>query len=147
MDRGAHRNSDVPVLAFFIVGYAGGQSIIIVHEPSGIHVSGHGQYQPHVHHLVTGAPSTLQPQTRARLERHSHLPSPAMVCASVNPSGDALTAVASTLLKAKAVLVCSSCRAPHSRRTFTLLTDPQSIMAIGLQFMTSKVMERVPVPD
>ncbi len=28
-----------------------------------------------------------------------------------------------------------------------LLTDPQSIMAIGLHFMTSKVMERVPVSD
>jgi hypothetical protein len=32
-------------------------------------------------------------------------------------------------------------------QTFTLLTDPQSIMAIGLRFMTSKVMARVPVAD
>jgi hypothetical protein len=35
----------------------------------------------------------------------------------------------------------------YDAQTFTLLTDPQSIMAIGLRFMTSKVMERVPVPD
>ena len=26
-------------------------------------------------------------------------------------------------------------------------SDPQSIMAMGLRFMTSKVMERVPVAD
>jgi len=32
-------------------------------------------------------------------------------------------------------------------QTFTLLTDPQSIMAIGLRFLTSKVMARVPVAD
>jgi hypothetical protein len=32
-------------------------------------------------------------------------------------------------------------------QTFTLLKDPQSIMAIGLRFMTSKVMARVPVAD
>ena len=32
-------------------------------------------------------------------------------------------------------------------QTFTLLTDPQSIMAIGLRFMTSKFMEHVPVLD
>ena len=32
-------------------------------------------------------------------------------------------------------------------QTFTLLTDPLSIMAIGLRFMTFKVMERVPVAD
>ena len=35
----------------------------------------------------------------------------------------------------------------YDAQTFTLLTDPQSIMAIGLRVMTSKVMERVPVPD
>jgi hypothetical protein len=35
----------------------------------------------------------------------------------------------------------------YDAQTFTLLTDPQSIMAIGLRFMTSKVMERVPVLD
>ena len=32
-------------------------------------------------------------------------------------------------------------------QTFTLLTDPQTIMAIGLRFMTSKVMAHVPVAD
>ena len=32
-------------------------------------------------------------------------------------------------------------------QTFTPLTDPQSIMTIGLRFMTSKVMARVPVAD
>ena len=32
-------------------------------------------------------------------------------------------------------------------QTFTLLTDPQSIMTIGLRFMTSKVMARIPVAD
>ncbi len=32
----------------------------------------------------------------------------------------------------------------YDAQTFTLLTDPQSIMGIGLRFMTSKVMERVP---
>ena len=31
--------------------------------------------------------------------------------------------------------------------TFTLLTTPQSIMAMGLRFMTSKVMARTPVTD
>ena len=35
----------------------------------------------------------------------------------------------------------------YDAQTFTLLTDPQSIMAISLRFMTSKVMERVPVLD
>jgi hypothetical protein len=35
----------------------------------------------------------------------------------------------------------------YDAQTFTLLTDPQSIMVIGLRFMTSKVIERVPVPD
>jgi len=71
----------------------------------------------------------------------------------VNPSDDALTAVASTLLNAKAVRVegasltpcfLRSCRAPHSCLRVELL---QSIMAISLRFMNSKVMERVPVPD
>jgi hypothetical protein len=33
----------------------------------------------------------------------------------------------------------------YDAQTFTLLTDPQSIMAISLRFMTSKGMERVPV--
>ena len=41
----------------------------------------------------------------------------------------------------------SICRRVYDAQTFTLLTDPQSIMAIGLRFMTSKVMERVPVSD
>ena len=35
----------------------------------------------------------------------------------------------------------------NDAQTFTLLTDPQSIMVIGLRFMTSKVMERVSVAD
>ena len=35
----------------------------------------------------------------------------------------------------------------YDAQTFTLLTDPQSIMAISLRIMISKVMERVPVPD
>ena len=35
----------------------------------------------------------------------------------------------------------------YDAEIFTLLTDPPSIMAIGLRFMTSKVMERMPVPD
>ena len=83
----------------------------------------------------------------------------------VNSSGDALTAVASTLLNAKAVRLEGASLTPkqvhafcdhvellirarvYDAQTFTLLTDPQSIMAIGLRFMTSKVMERVPVPD
>jgi len=37
------------------------------------------------------------------------------------------------------------CARVYDAQTFTLLTDSQSIMAIGLRFMTSKVMERVPV--
>ena len=83
----------------------------------------------------------------------------------VNSSGDVLTAVASTLLNAKAVRLEGASLTPkqvhafcdhvelliracmYDAQTFTLLTDPQSIMAIGLRFMTSKVMERVPVPD
>ncbi len=39
VDRGADRDSAFPVQTFFIVGCAGGQCIIIVHEPSGPHVS------------------------------------------------------------------------------------------------------------
>ncbi len=80
-------------------------------------------------------------------------------------SGDALTAVASILLNAKAVrlegasltskqvhVFCDHVELlirdrVYDSQTFTLLTDPQSIMAIGLRFMTYKVMERVPVPD
>jgi hypothetical protein len=83
----------------------------------------------------------------------------------VNPSGDALTTVASTLLNAKAVRLEGASLTPkqvhafcdhvdllirahvYDAQTFTLLTDPQSIMAISLCFMTSKFMERVPVPD
>ena len=34
----------------------------------------------------------------------------------------------------------------YNAQTFMLLTDPHSIMAISLRFMTSKVMERVLVP-
>ena len=82
-----------------------------------------------------------------------------------NSSGDALTAVASTLLNAKAVRLEDASLTPnqvhafcdhvellirarvYDAQTFTLLTDPQSIMAIDLRFMTSKVMERVPVPN
>jgi hypothetical protein len=83
----------------------------------------------------------------------------------VNPSGDALTTVASILLNAKAVRLEGASLTPkqvhafcdhvdllirahvNDAQTFTLLTDPQSIVAISLCFMTSKVMERVPVPD
>ena len=43
--------------------------------------------------------------------------------------------------------VTTSSSRVYDAQTFTLLTDPQSIMAIGLRFMTSKVMERVPVAD
>ena len=68
----------------------------------------------------------------------------------VNFSGDALTAVASTLLNAKAVRLEGASLTPkqvhafcdhvkllirarvHDTQTFTLLTDPESIMAIGL---------------
>jgi len=68
----------------------------------------------------------------------------------VNPSGDALTAVASTLLNAKAVRIEGASLTPkqvhafcdhvellirahvYDAQTFTLLTDPQSIMSIGL---------------
>jgi hypothetical protein len=82
-----------------------------------------------------------------------------------NPAGDALTAVASTFLNAKAVRLegasltpkqvyafCDHvelliCARVYDAQTFTLLRDPQSIMAISLRFMTSKVMERVPVLD
>ena len=82
-----------------------------------------------------------------------------------NASVTALTAVASTLLNAKAVRLEGASLTPkqvhafcdhvellirarvYDAQTFTLLTDPQSIMAIGLRFMTSKVMERVPVLD
>ena len=35
----------------------------------------------------------------------------------------------------------------NDAQTFTLLTDPQSIMAIGLHFMTSKVMGHMPFPN
>jgi hypothetical protein len=77
----------------------------------------------------------------------------------VNPSGDALTAVASTRLNAKAVRLEGASLTPkqvhafcdhvellirgrvYDAQTFTLLTDPQSIMATGLRFMISKVME------
>jgi hypothetical protein len=83
----------------------------------------------------------------------------------VNPSGDALTTVASTLLYAKAVRLEGASLTPkqvhafcdyvellirarvYDAQTFTLLTNPQSIMAISLRFMTYKVMERVQIPD
>jgi hypothetical protein len=74
---------------------------------------------------------------------------------SLLPSGDALTTVASTLLNAKAVRLEGASLTPkqvhafydhvellirarvYDAQTFTLLTDPQPIMAIGLHFMTS----------
>jgi hypothetical protein len=83
----------------------------------------------------------------------------------VNPSGDALTTVASTLLNAKAVRLEGASLTPkqvhafcnhvellirarmYDTQTFTLLTDPQSIMAISLRFMTSNVIERVQITD
>ena len=81
------------------------------------------------------------------------------------PAGTALNAVASTLLNVKSMRLegasvtskqvhafCDHIELlirsrVYDAQTFTLLTDPQSIMAIGLRFMTSKVMERVPVAD
>ena len=39
---------NIPVQSVITVGCAGEQRIIIVHEPSGTNVSGHGQYQSHV---------------------------------------------------------------------------------------------------
>jgi hypothetical protein len=77
----------------------------------------------------------------------------------INPSGDALNVIASTLLNAKAVRLEGASLTPkqvhafcdhvellirarvYDAQTFTLLTDPQSIMATGLRFMISKVME------
>ena len=46
VDKGVDHVSAVPVQPVIIVGCAGGQRIIIVHEPSGSHVD--GQYQPDV---------------------------------------------------------------------------------------------------
>jgi hypothetical protein len=73
---------------------------------------------------------------------------------AINPSGDALTAVAftSSLIPKQVHAFCDHVelliRARVSdAQTFTLLTDPQSIMAFGLRFITSKIMERVPVAD
>ena len=119
-------------------------------------------------HLVTGAPSTLHPRTRGTPSKPGDglraFTDDASITA-INPSGDALTTVASTLLNAKSVRLEGASLTPkqvhafcdhvellirarvYDKHTFTLLTDPQSIMAIGLRFMTSKVMERKPVPD
>ena len=84
--------------------------------------------------------------------------------AMVNPSGDELTAVVSTLLNAKAVCLEGASLTPkqvhafcdhvelliralvYDAQTFTLLTDPQSIMAIGVRFMTlRKVVQFIQV--
>jgi glycerol-3-phosphate O-acyltransferase len=74
---------------------------------------------------------------------------------------NALTTVASALLNAKTVASLTPKQVHafcdhgellirvrvYDAQTFTLLTDPQSIMVISLRFMNFKVMERVPVPD
>ena len=112
-------------------------------------------------HLVTGVPSTLQGPlgrtfTPFKLGVGLRAFADNASVTVVNSSGDALTAVASTLLNAKTVrhegasltpkLVHAFCDhvellirvRVYDAQTFTLLTDPQSIMAIGLRFMTSK---------
>ncbi len=160
VDRGADRDSAVPVPAFFIVGYTGRQRIIIVHDPSGTHVSGHEQYQPHVRRIWQQGGCRYQ----GPLGRTFTPSKPGDgLCAFadnasvtvVDSSGDALTAVASTLLNAKAVRLEGASLTPkqvhafcdhvellirarvYDAQTFTLLTDPQSIMAIGLRFMAA----------
>ena len=82
----------------------------------------------------------------------------------VNPSGDVLTTVASTLLNAKAVRLEGASLTPkqvhafcnhvellirarvYDTQTFTC-TDPQSIMAISLRFMTFNVIEHVQITE
>jgi hypothetical protein len=76
------------------------------------------------------------------------------------PANDTLQAVHGALLSAKPVRLdgafltarqvhafCDHLEVLLRSRVFTLLTDPQSIMAISLRFITSKVMARVPVAD
>jgi hypothetical protein len=113
--------------------------MIIVHEPSGPHVSGRGQYKPNVCHSTN----------RGSLSRSFTPSKPGDAVTGINPSGDALTSVASTLLNAKAVSLEGASLIPkqvhafcdhvelvirarvYDEQTFTLLTDSQSIMAIG----------------
>ena len=85
--------------------------------------------------------------------RLDHLSSPVMVLAFANNA--LVTVVNPSQLEGRASRVHPFCdhvelliRARvYDAEIFTLLTDPPSIMAIGLRFMTSKVMERMPVPD
>jgi len=62
----------------------------------------------------------------------------------VNPSGDALTTVASILLNAKVVRLENASLTLKQVHAFC---DHVELHDLGLRFMTSKVMERVPVPD
>ena len=145
---------------------AGGQRIIIVHEPSGTHVSGHGQYLPHVcrsgNRCAVDTPAANQwPLGRTFTPSKPGdglraLADNASVTV-VNPSGDTLTAVASKAVRLECAnltpkQVHAFCdhvelliRARvYDAQTFTLLTDPQSIMAIGLRFMTARTSSTTP---
>ena len=110
------------------------------------------------YHPVTQEGS-FYPITLSYLRRHSSS------CTSVSattqlPANDTLQAVHGALLSAKPVRLdgafltarqvhafCDHLEVLLRSRVFTLLTDPQSIMAISLRFITSKVMARVPVAD
>ena len=117
-------------------------------------------------HLATEAPAAPKPQTDGQLLVGDGLRTFAdnASVTLVNPSGDVLTTVASTLLNAKAVRLEGASLTPkqvhafcdhvellirarvYDTQTFTC-TDPQSIMAISLRFMTFNVIERVQITE
>jgi len=104
------------------------------------------------------SPSTPQPQPEGHLLGHSLLPSPAMVCAfsrttrlsrwSISPAMRSLlsppTLEGASLTPKQVHAFCYHLELlirvrVYDAQTFTLLTDPKSIIAIGLHFMTSNV--------
>ena len=102
---------------------AGGQRIIIALMSPGMGSTSQ---------MYAASPTAPQPQTEGHLLEHSLLRGQ-----RVGHGGQFSCNHVELLIRARL----------YDAQTFTLLTDPQSIMAISLRFMTSKVMERVPVLD
>ena len=107
----------------------------------------------------------MRPFTPSKLGEGLHAFTGDSAVSPARPAGDALAVVAGAVLGTKPVRLegaTLTSKQVHAfcdhidqlvrarvfdSQTFTLLTTPQSIMAMGLRFMTSKVMARTPVAD
>ena len=112
---------------------------------------------PIINRGVTGS-TTVRPFTPSKLGEGLHAFAGDSAVSPARLAGDALAVVAGAVLGTKPVRskqIHAFCDhidqlvrvRVFDSQTFTLLTTPQSIMAMGLRFMTSKVIARTPVAD